>query len=251
MKKLLTRIIPNSILKLLVKQKYKKEVIQIHKENVKLNKTVEVICLNPDKYSFLKKTFYKSFGGLIRINKNNFYYYPIAVIKIPQTIDEYLKLIGAKSRNMIKKAEKNGIICDNFNWNEKLDEIYSINTSSLIRQGRKMDNSYLEYPKKIVYPNEKDFNIVHIGAFKNSVLIGYIELYIYGNFVMTNRILGHKKFLNLGVMNIMIKKCVEYAIESKKIDYINYLTMQNRKNNSLSAFKYRVGFREYSLLELK
>ncbi len=35
------------------------------------------------------------------------------------------------------------------------------------------------------------------------------------------------------------------------IKYINYLTMQNRKSSSLSAFKNRVGFRECLLLELK
>lgn len=81
-------------------------------------------------------------------------------------------------------------------------------------------------------------------------LVGYVELYIYGNFAMTNRILGHKEYLKFGVMNLIVKKCVEYGIENS-IEYINYLTMQNRKNNSLSAFKYRVGFREYSLLELK
>jgi len=251
MKKLLNKIIPNPILKLLIKQKYKKIIEQVHLENILTDRIVNIECNNINRYDFLKKTLYKSFSGIIKIDKYSFYYFPIAIIKIPQNIDDYLKLIGAKSRNMNKKAQKGGIVCEVFDWNEKLDEIYEINTSSMSRQGRKMDQSYQEYPKKVIYPKEDDFSIIHIGAFKNDKLIGYIELYNYSNFSMTNRILGHKEYLKYGVMNIMVKKCVEYAINSKKIEFINYLTMQNKKNNSLSAFKYRVGFREYSLMGLK
>jgi len=249
MKQLLNKILPNFIIKFLVKQKYKKYNLYIHKINIEDNKIVFIKCNNKEKYNFLKHTLKKSFGGIIKVNKYSFYFHPIAIIKIPNTIEEYLKLIGAKSRNMIKKAQKNDIYTDIFDWNEKLDEIYKINTSSLVRQGREMDESYKNYPKKVEYENEKDFKIVYVGAFKDNILIGYIELYIYGDFAMTNRILGHKEYLKYGVMNLMVKYCVEYMIKNN-IKYLNYLTMQNRQNNSLSAFKYRVGFREYSLLEL-
>lgn len=250
MKTLLIKFFPSFLVKFLVKNKYKKYNTMTHRENIMEKKIVEIQCNNKERYDLLKSMVKESFGGFFKIDKYRFYFYPIAIIRIPKSIDIYLKEIGAKSRNMNKKAEKNGIYCKVFNWNEKLDEIFEINTSSLNRQGREMDKSYREYPKEIVYPNEDDYNIVHIGAFVEEKLVGYIELYIYGNFTMTNRILGHKEYLKYGVMNLMVKKCVEYAIENK-IKYINYLTMQNRKNNSLSAFKYRVGFREYSLLELK
>jgi hypothetical protein len=250
MKKLLVRLLPKPIVTLIVKQKYKTHNIAIHKENIKENKLVSVECKNQDKYNFLKSTLKKSFGGVIKIDKYSFYFHPIAIIEKPKTIEEYLQHIGAKSRNMNKKAEKNGIACDIFEWNERLEEIFEINTSSMYRQGRQMDKSYQQFPQKIEIKDKEDFKIRHIGAFKEDKLIGYIELYIYGNFAMTNRILGHKEFLKYGVMNLMIKKCVEFMIE-QDIKYLNYLTMQNRQNSSLSAFKYRVGFREYSLLELK
>jgi hypothetical protein len=249
MKQLLNKLLPNFILQILIKQKYKQYNISVHQENIKNNQIVKIVCTNKDKYDFLKSIFKKSFGGTIKIESYNFYFHPIAIIKKPMNIDTYLKLIGAKSRNMNKKAIKNGIYCQEFDWNKKLDDIYEINTSTMHRQGREMDESYKLYPKKNDIKHEKDFKIIYIGAFKDKILIGYIELYIYGNFAMTNRILGHKEFLKFGVMNLMIKECIEYMINND-IEYINYLTMQNRKNNSLSAFKYRVGFREYSLLEL-
>jgi len=249
MKKLLNKILPEFLIQILIKQKYKKFNIQIHTTNIQEDHIVRIKCTNNKKYKFLKVLFKKSFGGLIKIKPYTLYFHPIAIIKIPQNIDQYLKHIGAKSRNMIKKAQKQGIECDVFSWNDKLNDIYKINTSSFIRQGREMDISYKEYPKNIEYPKENDFKIVHIGAFHNTILIGYVELYLYGNFAMTNRILGHNEYLRYGIMNLLIKHCVEYAIENN-ISFINYLTMLNRKNNSLSAFKYRVGFREYSLLEL-
>jgi hypothetical protein len=250
MKKLLIKILPNFLVKLLVKNKYKKQNIEIHTDNIQVNNMIEIKCNNKEEYDFLKITLKKSFAGIIDIEKYNFYFHPVAIIEKPINIEKYLKLIGAKSRNMNKKALKNGIRCDAFNWNEKIEEVYQINISSLYRQGRQMDKSYKEYPKKIHSLIKGDFKKVYIGAFKEDKLIGYIELYIYGNFAMINRILGHKEFLKYGVMNIMIKKCIEYMIENN-VEFLNYLTMQNRQHSSLSAFKYRVGFREYSLLELK
>lgn len=250
MKQLLNKLLPNFLIKILVKAKYKKQNIGIHQENIKNNRIVNVRCANKQKYILLKNILFNSFSGILRIEKQGFYFHPIAVIAVPDVMDKYLKDIGAKSRNMNKKAEKNAISYKVFDWNEKLDEIYEINTSSFNRQGREMDESYRAYPQTIEYPLEKEYSIVHMGTFVEDKLVGYVELYIYGNFAMINRILGHKEYLRFGVMNLMIKACVEYAMKNS-IEYINYLTMQNRKNNSLSAFKKRVGFREYSLMELK
>jgi len=250
MKKLLNKILPRFIIIFLIKQKYKKNNIEVHKANIKNNLLVNIKCTNKEKYNFLKNTLLKSFSGKLKINTYDFYFHPVAVIKVPNNIDEYLKLIGAKSRNMNKKALKNGLECKEFDWNENLDDIFEVNTSSLVRQGREMDTTYKEYPKMVENQDKGDFKIRYVGAYNELRIVGYIELYIYGNFIMINRILGHKEYLKYGVMNLMVKSCVEYAIENR-IEYINYLTMQNRKNSSLSAFKYRVGFREYSLLELK
>jgi len=251
MKKLLIKILPKIIVNKLVKNKYKKYNIEKHKYNIENCLLVNINCKNDKKYAFLKKILKKSFSGFLNINEYKVYFHPIAVIKVPKTIDIYLKEIGAKSRNMNVKAQKNGIVCKIFNWNEYLDNIYEINTSSIKRQGRTMDEAYMQYPEKVNNEIEDDFSIEFVGAFVDEKLIGYIELYNYGNFTMINRILGHKNYLKFGAMNLLIKECVEYAIKSQRIEYINYLTMQNTKGNSLSAFKKRVGFREYSLMDLK
>jgi len=249
MKQLFNKFLPTFLRKQLIYQKYKEYNLDVHKENIKNKCIVQVKCKNKDRYVFLKRALKKSFGGVINLENHSFYFHPVAIIQKPKDIEEYLKFIGAKSRNMNKKAQKNGIVCREFFWNDYLDDIYAIHHSATMRQGREMDEAYREYPEKVDKVQEEDFSIVYLGAFKEDALIGYVELYIYGNFIMTNRILGHKKYLNFGVMNLLTKETVLYML-AEDIEYLNYLTMQNRKNNSLSAFKYRVGFREYSLEEL-
>ncbi len=208
MKRLLNKVLPSFLIKLFTKIKYKKENRRIHKENLRNNQIVDIKLNNTEKYNLLKRMLNKSFNGILCIDKCNFYFTPVAIINVPKSIDLYLKDIGGKSRNMNKKAEKNNISCTKFNWNDKLDDIFDINTSSLNRQGRVMDKSYTNYPLKINTIKEDDFAIIFIGAFVNTKLIGYIELYNYGNFTMINRILGHKDYLKFGVMNLMIKQCV-------------------------------------------
>lgn len=250
MKKLINKLLPKSFSIFLRQQKHKKYFYKKHLENINEDRIVEISFKEFNRLTKFKGLLNKAFFGKIKIDNSKYYFYPIAIIEIPENIDIYLKNIGAKSRNMNKKAQKNNIYCKEFNWNNYLDDIYQINNSIEIRQGRKMDDSYKEFPKEIFYPKDNDFSIVSVGAFIENKLIGYIELYIYGNFAMTNRILGHKEFLSFGIMNLMVKFSVSYAIETKSFSYLNYLTMPKKEKNSLSAFKYRVGFREYSLKEL-
>lgn len=257
MKRLLVNFMPKFLLKFLIHIKYKNIVITTHKQNITYDYIVRIECDDKIKNMHLKKILKNAFLEKIVLDRYRFYFYPAAIIKIPNTIEYYLKEIGAKSRNMNTKAIKYGVWCETFNYNEHLEEIFKINTSSDFRQGRKMDFAYREFPKKISDEYKQIFNIVHIGAkididnTGKGLIVGYVELYVYGNFAMINRILGHKEYLKCGIMNLLIKACVEYAIESNSIKYINYLSMLNKDKNSLSAFKERVGFREFSIEEIR
>jgi hypothetical protein len=250
MKHWLLAILPDTVRTWLLRRKYITYNRTVHMRNISERRVIRIVCGNDEKRMFLKSLLYKTFGGDIEISGQRFYFHPVAVIEKPESTESYRKLIGAKSRNMLKKAYKNGVVCQCFDWNEKRDEIFDIHRSSMKRQGKRMSDAYLRYPEEIKIVSEKDFRIVHIGAFIENRLVGYIELYIYGNFAMTNRILGHKAYLKYAIMNALIEKSVAYMIE-QDIAYLNYLTMQNRKQNSLSSFKYRVGFREYSLAVLQ
>lgn len=207
---------------------------------------VEIKLKNKERKEQLDQLLRKPFHGTTIVKKQQIYKCPAAIIKIPNDYQDYLKLIGSKSRNMLKKVERQDIEFHTFDWNSELDNIYEIHTSLEYRQGRRMDDTYLAYPSTLEYTEEESFSVVHLGAFFNDKLVGYIELYIYGNFAITNRIIGHKEYLSAGIMNGLIAFAVQSGID--KFEYLNYLSMQNCDKNSLSAFKYRVGFREYAIM---
>lgn len=240
----------SKLLNLVNQARYRKTIMTIHRNNLSENKIVIVEINEANIRKNLAEIFRKTFHTPLMVNGNNVYFFPVALIEIPGSYEEYSKLIGYKSRNMIKKAEKNGILYKPFNWNDYLNDIFVIHTSALFRQGRRMDMQYRKYPDAVDYPKNGEFQILHIGGFFGVKLIGYIELYIYGNFAMTNRILGHKNFLKNGLVNGLFGYVVEYAIRKHSFRYLNYLTMLNEKSDRLSAFKHRVGFRNFSLKQL-
>ena len=225
----------------------REEILAVHNKNIEQGHIVQ-ISIKDKKIKKEAEDFCKiSFGFIIKLQGIKIYSLPIAIILLPDTIDGYLKLIGPKSRNMIRKAEKSGYVSGRFIWNENLEDIYEIHTSSKSRQGRKMDKNYRLYPKPIDGVDTEDYKLLHIGVFYDDKVVAYIELAVFGNFATTRRILGRKEDLKYGVMNLLFKEAVNYGIRENAFSVLNYLTMEKQKTNNLSAFKSRVGFREYTI----
>ena len=174
----------------------------------------------------------------------------LAFLKIDENIEIYLKKIGCKSRNMIKKSQKNQYYCKKCNPDDHLDDIYEINTSKEFRQGQAMTDIYTKYPTKFnlnykIY-NEK-YSIEFYGVFKDNKLVAYGMFYFCKEIVVLMKILGHGDHLKYGIMNLLFFFIVNDCIENYKYaKYINYLTIID--NNSNSQFKLRVGFEKYKYI---
>jgi len=173
----------------------------------------------------------------------------IAILNVPENINEYLKLIGSKSRNMIKKCEKNEYYGKKINPDEYLDDIFKINTSKKFRQGKEMTESYKKFPKKYNLDYES-FNskycVEFYGIFKNNTLVAYGFFYFCNEFVMLNSILGHGDHLTYGIMNLLTYFIVNDIIENhKSAKYINYLTISD---SSKGKFKLNIGYEKYKYL---
>ncbi len=228
-------------------RKNKQEILSTHDENIKNGHLIRIAIKNIEVEKQFISNFKNVFDFIIKLKGLQIYSKPIAIIQLPETIDGYLKLIGPKSRNMIRKAEKNGYVGRSFIWNENLEDIYKIHISSKTRQGRQMDKKYRQYPEPINKVDMEDYKLKHIGVFHSDKVVAYIELSIYGSFAATKRILGRKEDLKFGVMNLLIKEAIKYGIRENAFSVLNYLTMEKQKTNSLSAFKSHIGFREYTL----
>jgi hypothetical protein len=152
----------------------------------------------------------------------------------------YRGRLQAKSRNMLSKADRlyTYRLIDR---NDHLDEIYAINTSTPVRQGRPMTDAYQEPPRPstsaslcTVHRDEWHGCFDHDGHLR-----AYARLEVLNEIGILNTIIGDRAAG--GAMNGLIAHLAETA----GVRWINYLRMPSA-TTTLTDFKRRVGFEEVS-----
>lgn len=169
---------------------------------------------------------------------------PLALLKIPSTHEEYLKRVGDKTRNMIRKADKQGYGFKEFVWNDHLDEIFEINTSKEVRQSA-MRGWYRELVKPRYYTIEEQQYRKYYGAFKDGKLYAYLHLVLCGDFAFFRHFIGHAQHLRYGIMNGLISWTVKEYIENSQIRWLKYGTLR-KKPHPLESFRKHAGFEGYA-----
>lgn len=170
-----------------------------------------------------------------------------AFLTLPDTVEEYLRSIGDKSRNMIQKASRLGYHFLDGSHKDFDQDIYEIRTSDPMRQGRPIPDYYYSNPPVFVlrpssvgceYHTERFFGILHEGR-----LVSYISLFMYGEFAQINHILCHKEHVKNGVMNLNVFYVVKELIEKFPwVKSINYLYVRD-DGLGIDLFKRSVGFK--------
>ena len=167
----------------------------------------------------------------------------IAILKTP-TYEQWLKDIGKKTRNMIRKAEKSGIVTAVAEPDERLAVgIWEIYNETPIRQDRGFSHYgiKLEIVKKDVLSNR---NRTYIVAYLNNELVGFITLVHGDQIAIISQILSLQKHWDKAVNNALVAKTVEYCA-SQNIPWIMYGRMGNHP--SLDSFKQNNGFSRFEL----
>jgi len=169
----------------------------------------------------------------------------VGLINLTQYVssDEYLKIINGKNSAAYyaRKAKGRGYILREIMREDYKDDIYEINTSMQERQGRKMAEHYLQ--KIDNFENLEHFR--YFGVLdSNGKLRSYCNIGYYGDFVVVSQLLGHKDYLNDGVMYLMITEVICELIAEKKVDYLMYDTFFGAKDG-LKMFKEKLGFLPY------
>lgn len=170
-----------------------------------------------------------------------------ALLPLPATYDAYLRAVGDKSRNMIRKPEKNGFRIAPFDKNAYLDDIYAIHTSLDVRQGQPLQPHYRLRPHAS-FKGRAAWELVGEewwGAFSpEGRLVGYIYLPGTNGEYLTSRIMGHGDFLKFGIMNALVAAVVQkHAGERGHILY----GMYEHGTDGLRRFKDSMGFRPVPL----
>ncbi|MCJ7718928.1 hypothetical protein MUO69_03230 [Candidatus Bathyarchaeota archaeon] len=161
----------------------------------------------------------------------------IALLAIT-SYDDWLKIIGKKTRNMIRKAEKSGTTTRIAEPNEKLAEgIWKIYNETPIRQERGFPH-YGVSLKAVTDNVLSTRDCVYIGAYLQDELVGFIQLVQGDNIVIVSQILSMQKHWDKALNNALVAKAVEVCT-TRKNRWLMYGRMGNHP--TLDDFKQNNG----------
>ena len=205
------------------------------------NLTDKLIERNIDIFTFIERKWCYQYSNTpknwIKTDDN------IALLQI-DTYEEWWQQIGKKTRNMVRKANKSGLINKIVKPNEKLaEDIWKIYNETPIRQSR----NFLYYGvslKTVTRRLLSTKNSTFIGSYFGNELVGFIQL-VHGNKIsIISQILSIQKQRDKAINNSMLAKAIEICA-NQQISWLMYGRMGNHP--SLDKFKKNNGFSHFLL----
>jgi hypothetical protein len=168
----------------------------------------------------------------------------VAILQV-SSYGDWWKNIGKKTRNMVRKAKKSGVITKVNAATEELAEgIWKIYNETPVRQGRAFPHFgvTLQTVKRRVSSAK---NSTFIGSYVADELAGFIHLVHGDNIAITSQILSLQKHWDKAVNNALLAKAIEVCA-NQHVKWLMYGRMGNHP--SLDRFKQSNGFTRFSLI---
>jgi hypothetical protein len=185
--------------------------------------------------------------------------YFLAVVPIKEFLDSenfFHDALGKKTREGYYKCERDGFKfkpMDEEERNARLDELFAINTSTMERQGGRMKETYLQYPKERKHnPCPLHFVKTYCAFAPEGTWIGYADMLFCGEWISAQHFLGHKQYqiaFKRGTFMINLWFCMVKDIMENhtQVRYIQYHLMHVGKPG-LDEWKRRAGLREAKII---
>ena len=173
----------------------------------------------------------------------------IGLLELPPAFDDYFEAPDRSLlRRKVRRAQKKGYRYDRFLARSRLEELLAINASAPERQGRAMDEAYLDAE---AFGRSLDRCPEFRGVFDaDGTVVAYAEVPVCGDLFLLARLLGHEDHLDEGVMYLLISEIVremtERRAETGHPAWGMYDTMVGA-GEGLRFFKERLGFRPYNV----
>jgi len=167
----------------------------------------------------------------------------IALLEV-RTYSEWWESISKKTRNMVRKAEKNGVTTKISVADEELAEgIWKIYNETPIRQERAFPHYgvALKAVKSSVL-STKDSTF--IGAYLEKELVGFVQLLHGDNIAIISQILSLQKQWDKAVNNALLAKTIQVCTD-QQLSWLMYGRLGNHP--SLDRFKQSNGFARFAL----
>ncbi len=156
---------------------------------------------------------------------------------------DYLQSINGKNSAAYyaRKALSRGYRLELIDRNQYLDDIYEINTSAEVRQGKLMQAPYQIRPAHYdPHPDYLYFGVVDA----QGKLHAYCWLMVAGEVALIITLLGHKQTLNDGTMYLLITRIVEKLFSQPEVKYLTYDTYFGA-SEGMKQFKAKNGFKPH------
>lgn len=155
--------------------------------------------------------------------------------------DDYLQCMRARKEldRHVRRARARGYTVVEIDRNDFIDDIFDINNSVDVRQGRLMDEDYRI--KKLRYESEVNFK--YYGVLDPAgKLVAYGDVGFLGNFAAFSRVIGVRN--NDGIVHLMVTDIIGRLIEAGRYDYLMYDTYFGA-GAGMKKFKKLLGFEPY------
>lgn len=173
----------------------------------------------------------------------------VAAIPIRTYDHWWTKQINDKTRNMVRKAKKKGVVVEIADFNDEfIHGIAGIYNETPIRQGKR----FRHYGKSEEMIKEENSTYLDrscfLGAYYNDELIGFIKLVFDKDFASMMQILSKVGHRDKAPTNALLAKAVEVC-ERDRIPYLVYAKFfyGGKGKDSLSEFKHHNGFMKIDL----
>jgi hypothetical protein len=149
-------------------------------------------------------------------------------------------------RQKVRRAVKLGYEFATFDFNDHVDDIYEINTSTDERQGRAMADWYRQQPSMPPFrdqPCDRHRND-YFGVFKDGKLSAYALVVQCGEMMLFSQLLGHADRLEDGIVNFLIYEAATRRHSPTRPTYAVY-HVHHSGTPGLQFFKRKMGFAGY------
>ena len=218
-----------------------KQILNLPKASIKFKNYTKKSIEN------YKKTYnYFTKPHRLKLFKNKTLGVALIDLHLYKDFEEYYKSINGKNSAAYyaRKALRREYKFVEIDRNNYIDDIYEINTSATIRQGKKMSSGYLQ--KQDSYKDEVNYRYFGV-VNKEDNLVSYCNVGFYGEFAVVVTLLGHKQYLNDGIMYLMmieLNKIMFNEYREKGYKYIMYDTFFGA-SEGLKKFKEKLGYKPY------
>jgi hypothetical protein len=166
-----------------------------------------------------------------------------SVLPIPASVDEW-RDAHRTARKRADRAARRHYWAHPIGRHKYADDIYAINTSAAVRQGRPMASGYSVRPSEQplpVYPCARHAIRTYGVLDERASLVAYLWLYRSGQLALVSQVLGHADHLENEIMYLLFQNVLAYESMIDPDGFVVY-NRHDSGTDGLRFFKERIGF---------